>query len=65
MNTYTDPIIRYMQQHNTASLHIKAALIDMDGVLYDSMPNHTEAWYRTISALGIPCNRDEFYLLKA
>ena len=64
MNTYTDPIIRYMQQHNTASLHIKAALIDMDGVLYDSMPNHTEAWYRTISALGIPCNRDEFYLFE-
>ncbi len=34
----------------------------MDGVLYDSMKYHTLAWYKTISELGIPCTRDEFYL---
>ncbi|MDE6811116.1 MAG: HAD-IA family hydrolase [Muribaculaceae bacterium] len=42
--------------------NIKAALIDMDGVLYDSMKYHTLAWYKTISGLGISCSRDEFYL---
>lgn len=37
-------------------------LFDMDGTLYDSMRNHTAAWHRMISELGIPCTRDEFYL---
>lgn len=40
----------------------KGALIDMDGVLYDSMPGHTKAWERMVSELGIACTREEFYL---
>ena len=44
-------------QHAT----LKAALIDMDGVLYDSMKGHTAAWYRMACELGIECTRDEFY----
>jgi beta-phosphoglucomutase-like phosphatase (HAD superfamily) len=40
---------------------LKAALIDMDGVLYDSMKGHTAAWYRMACELGIECTRDEFY----
>lgn len=42
--------------------NIKAALIDMDGTLYDSMPRHTEAWHLMVSDLGIESTRDEFYL---
>lgn len=45
--------------------HTKAALIDMDGVLYDSMKFHTLAWYKMVSEhLGIPCDRNEFYLFE-
>lgn len=40
----------------------KYALIDMDGVLYDSMKYHTLAWKQMMSELGIDCTRDEFYL---
>lgn len=40
----------------------KGALIDMDGVLYDSMPGHTLAWERMMRELGVSCTRDEFYL---
>lgn len=40
----------------------EGALIDMDGVLYDSMPGHTLAWQRMMSEAGIECTRDEFYL---
>lgn len=40
----------------------KAALIDMDGVLYDSMPLHAKAWKRMISELGIDCTLEEFFL---
>ncbi|MDE6018474.1 MAG: HAD-IA family hydrolase [Muribaculaceae bacterium] len=41
---------------------IKAALIDMDGVLYDSMKYHTLAWRQMMEENGIKCSRDEFYL---
>ncbi|MDE7401877.1 MAG: HAD hydrolase-like protein [Muribaculaceae bacterium] len=41
---------------------LKAALIDMDGVLYDSMKYHTLAWQRMVSEQGIASSRDEFYL---
>lgn len=41
---------------------VRAALIDMDGVLYDSMKYHTLAWQRMMSEQGISCSRDEFYL---
>lgn len=40
----------------------KAALIDMDGVLYDSMKYHTLAWQRMMSEIGVECSREEFYL---
>lgn len=41
---------------------IKAALIDMDGTLYDSMPLHSRAWHRLIKEIGIHASEDEFYL---
>lgn len=41
---------------------IRTALIDMDGVLYDSMPLHVSAWKTLTQEMGldIPCN--DFYL---
>lgn len=42
--------------------HTSAALIDMDGVLYDSMKYHTLAWQHIMAEMGILCSRDEFYL---
>lgn len=42
---------------------IKAALIDMDGVLYDSMPFHAGAWHKLFTDLGVTTsNPDEYYL---
>lgn len=40
----------------------KAALIDMDGVLYDSMPGHTRAWHETMLEEGLDIPSDEFFL---
>lgn len=40
----------------------KAALIDMDGTLYDSMGNHAEAWMRMVREYGIEADRDEFFM---
>ena len=42
---------------------IKAALIDMDGVLYDSMPFHARSWHQLFLDLGVKnSNPDEYYL---
>ena len=42
---------------------IKAALIDMDGVLYDSMPFHAKAWHELFTELGVVnSNPQEYYL---
>lgn len=40
---------------------IRAALIDMDGTLYDSMPRHARAWHRLATELGIEATEDEFF----
>lgn len=40
----------------------RAALIDMDGTLYDSMGNHADAWLRVATEAGIEASRDEFFL---
>ncbi|MDR1527378.1 MAG: HAD-IA family hydrolase [Dysgonamonadaceae bacterium] len=41
---------------------IKAILFDMDGVLYDSMPGHVQAWYEIMSEIGISATKEEYYL---
>jgi HAD superfamily hydrolase (TIGR01509 family) len=41
---------------------IKAVLFDMDGVLYDSMPGHVQAWHQILSEAGISVEPEEFYL---
>lgn len=45
-----------------ADFSIKAALIDMDGTLIDSMKSHTIAWKQLADEVGLTTDRDEFYL---
>lgn len=56
---------RYAVRHGLAGagdIHFRAALIDMDGTLYDSMGHHTLAWQKMMQELGIEAERDRFYL---
>lgn len=41
---------------------ISAVLIDMDGVLYDSMPHHARAWHKMMAEQGISTTPSEFFL---
>ena len=44
---------------------LKAFLFDMDGVLFDSMPHHAEAWYQVMHEhYGFACDRTFFYLVE-
>lgn len=51
-----------LRRHGYISFRPKAALIDMDGTLYDSMPRHAQAWKRMTDEIGLSIPIDEFYL---
>lgn len=57
-----EAVERYLRRTGHDCFEPEAALIDMDGVLYDSMKYHTLAWQRMVSEIGIDCTREEFYL---
>ena len=38
---------------------LKAVLFDMDGVLFDSMPNHAYAWSHAMTKFGLAMTREE------
>lgn len=40
----------------------KAVFFDMDGVLYDSMPNHEYTWTKAFAAHGITINEEDAYI---
>lgn len=44
-----------------ARFNPSAALFDMDGTLYDSMPRHARAWKITADARGLDCTEEEFF----
>ncbi|MCM1028794.1 MAG: HAD family phosphatase [Alloprevotella sp.] len=51
-----------MKRRHYRAVTPRAALIDMDGTLYDSMPLHARAWHRMASEAGIPSTENEFFL---
>ena len=45
------------------SFHNKSAILfDMDGVLYDSMPNHSKAWSQAMEKFGMHMTPHDVYL---
>lgn len=62
MNDILGSITAYCLRNNLCEWHPAAALIDMDGVLYDSMPGHARAWKKMMTEEGVGCTVDEFFL---
>lgn len=52
---------QYLRRTGFASLRPRAALCDMDGTLYDSMPRHADAWRRMMLEQGIDVPRERFF----
>ena len=52
---------KYLEEHGFEALRPKAVLFDMDGVLYDSMPNHAIAWQESMARLGLQMTADDAY----
>lgn len=59
---YTKEINAYLQQHSHQNIQLKGVLFDMDGVLFDSMPYHAEAWHKTMQNRGFLFSKEEAYL---
>ena len=56
-----EAIKQYLEKHGFERFEPKAVLFDMDGVLYDSMPNHAVAWQRSMASFGIHMTAHDAY----
>ena len=52
---------QYLEKHGFEHFRPKAVLFDMDGVLYDSMPNHAVAWHESMAKFGIVMSTADAY----
>ena len=55
-------INHYLSSYACEHLRLRAVLFDMDGVLFDSMPYHAEAWNTVMTHHGLELSREEAYL---
>lgn len=54
-------INQYLEKHGFERFAPKAVLFDMDGVLYNSMPNHAEAWQNSMKEFDIHMTAADAY----
>jgi HAD superfamily hydrolase (TIGR01509 family) len=54
-------IKQYLEKHGFEALRPKTVLFDMDGVLYNSMPNHAVAWQQSMAKFGIRMSEADAY----
>ena len=52
----------YLAQNSYPKFDLKAVLFDMDGVLFDSMPNHALSWHQVMKKHGLDLSYEETYL---
>lgn len=58
---YEREIEQYKQKFGFGVFRPKAVLFDMDGVLYDSMPNHAYSWHTSMAEFGVAMSEAEAY----
>lgn len=58
---YKTEIDNYLKKTGFKEFSPKAALFDMDGVLYDSMPNHAYSWHTSMASFGIEMSEADAY----
>ena len=56
-----EAISNYLSKHGFEHFAPKAVLFDMDGVLYNSMPNHARAWQQAMAKFGINMTANDAY----
>lgn len=59
---YAKAINQYLQLQGHQALQLRAVLFDMDGVLFDSMPYHADAWSQVMTDAGFTFSREDVYM---
>lgn len=59
---FENSIARYLEKHGHPYIQLKAVLFDMDGVLFNSMPYHADAWHKVMERHGLHLSREEAYM---
>ncbi len=59
---FKEEIKKYLAEKGYSKINLKAVLFDMDGVLFDSMKNHSEAWNKAMSIYGMTLSKEEAYM---
>lgn len=59
---YTKAINDYKQLQGHSALQLRAVLFDMDGVLFDSMPYHADAWSKVMTRAGFNFTPEDVYM---
>ncbi len=55
-------IEKYLKKHNYSRIELRAAMFDMDGVLFDSMKNHAHSWHETMKHFGMHLPYEEAFM---
>lgn len=58
---FSKAIEAFLERHNHPKFNPRAALFDMDGVLYNSMPNHARAWVKSMRESGLDMSEADAY----
>ena len=58
---FNEQIKSFIDNHGLGTFRPKAVLFDMDGVLYDSMPNHAVALQKSMAQFGINMTAEDAY----
>jgi len=54
-------VAQYLKKHGFEAFQPKAVLFDMDGVIYDSMPNHATSWQKAMDSFGLHMTAADAY----
>lgn len=52
----------YLKKHGFGQFRPRAVLFDMDGVIYNSMPNHAKSWHESMATFGLDMPPEGAYL---
>ena len=52
----------YLEEKGYERMDVRAAMFDMDGVLFDSMKNHARSWHETMAHFGFDLPEWEAYM---
>ena len=55
-------VAAYKERTGFAVFRPRAVLFDMDGVLFDSMPNHARSWAQVCTEFGLDMSPEEAFL---